>query len=202
MRRRGSLSIEAAMVLPLVTIVFGAVAQVMLTSQARVHVEHAAYAAARSALVHKCPPFNVTDLLKSPIAGASTFTCKDDPQKWEDAARWALVAAGSPSGFANGRGCPTIPAGEELLAGSGQLAGYDTAAKAAMCYAFEPANVRVEVAWDQSLFSNLTGTQAVPITATVTFRYPLSTPIRRFLDGTKRGDGTYYREETATVTLL
>ncbi|MEP0564959.1 MAG: hypothetical protein ABJC64_11190, partial [Paracoccaceae bacterium] len=48
--------------------------------------------------------------------------------------------------------------------------------------------------------------ERVPIRATVHFRYPLSTPFRRFLMNQgisgKRGDGTYWRESSATVVLI
>lgn len=190
------------MALPVVLATFGAVAQVMLTAQARVQVEQAAYAAARSALVHKCPPVDYLKALTSPIATVRSLDCTDQPQKWEDAARWALVAAGSPNSFAQGRGCPTITAGYELLQGSGQLDGYDAAAQAAMCYAYEPDNLQVTAAWDVNLIDALLGSTRAPIVVTVTFKYPLSTPFRRFIDSGKRGDGTYYREESVTVKLL
>ena len=201
-RRRGSVSLEAVLILPMMLVLFGAVSQVMILAQSRVHVEQAAYAAARSALVHMCPPFNVVAMLKSPIAAIASFNCQDNPQKWEDAARWALVAAGSPSSAAFGRGCPDIRAGQQLMAGSNQLDGYDAALAAAMCYAYEPGTVSVSVNWETSLLSQLSGQTVIPVTATVTFQYPLSTPFRRFVDDGQRGDGTYYKTATATVTLL
>ncbi len=197
MRRRGSITLEAALSLPLAMVIFGAVAQVLLTSQARVHVEQAAYAAARSALVHKCRPIDPFKAIEFPLAAVAATKCTDAPQKWEDAARWALVAAGSPNSFAQGRGCPTIEAGYQLMAGSGQLEGYDDAARAALCYAYEPGNLQVDANWGPVGFG-----ETAPIIVTVTFRYPLSTPFRRFIDTGKRGDGTYYREESVTVRLL
>ena len=47
-KRRGSAGIEALMALPVMLVLFGAVSQVLITSQSRVHLEQAAYAAARS----------------------------------------------------------------------------------------------------------------------------------------------------------
>ena len=202
-RRRGAISLEAALMLPVLLILFGAVAQTMLLAQSRLYVEQAAYAAARSALVHKCPSFNLLAALKSPVAALGDFSCTDQPQKWEDAARWALVAAAPTSAFATSRGsCPKIVAGEQLVMGSGKVNGLDEAVANSICYAFEPGNLEVEVAWDQSLIGIVTGKTAVPIKATVRFKYSLSTPFRRFLYDGKRSDGTYWRWGEATVTLL
>lgn len=202
-RRRGAISIEAALALPLLLILFGSVAQTMLLAQSRLYVEQAAYAAARSAMVYKCPDFDPIAAFKSPMAAFSSFTCKDQPQKWEDAARWALVAAAPTSAFASGRGsCPQIRAGEQLIMGTGKVNGLDAAVANSICYAFEPGNLEVEVAWDRSIIGIVTGKTAVPMTATVRFKYSLSTPFRRFLADGKRGDGTYWRWGEATVTLL
>jgi hypothetical protein len=75
-----------------------------------------------------------------------------------------------------------------------------------MCYVFAPGNVTVELEWQPRSGFAFSTPDRLPIRATVTFRYPLSTPFRRFLimDGTagQRGDGTYWREGSASVTLL
>jgi len=187
-RRRGAVGIEAVLAFPTLLILFGAVAQIMILGQARTYVEGAAYAAARSAMVYKCRPF---DLL-----------CTDQPQKWEDAARWALIGASSPSDFAKGRGaCPDIAAAREALAGTRKTGGFDAALANAICYAYEPGNVTVDVAWDQSGLNLLPGATAIPIRAKVRFKTPLSTPFRRFVSDGKRGDGTYWRWGEATVVL-
>ncbi len=202
-KRRASAALEAMLVLPVILVLFGAVSQVMITSQARLQVENAAYAAARSALVHKCPPFDLNALLKSPISKLRSATCTDKPQKWQDAARWALVSASSTTGYANGRGCPDIVAARQILDGSGKIKGYEGAASNAICYAFEPGNVIVEPpVWKTGFLSQLSGQTSVPIEVTVRFKYPLSTPFRRFIYEGKRGDGTYWRWGEATVTLL
>lgn len=202
-RRRGAISMEAVLALPVMLILFGAVAQTMLLAQSRLYVEQAAYAAARSALVHKCPPFNLLDALKSPVAALGSFQCQDEPQKWEDAARWALVAAAPTSAFAQGRGaCPQIRAGEQLVMGSGMVNGLDEAVSNSICYAYEPENLEVEVEWVQSGIAQLFGKTAVPMKATVRFKYSLSTPFRRFLSDGQRGDGTYWRWGEATVIIL
>ncbi len=201
-RRRGAIGIEAVLTFPVLLVLFGAVAQIMITAQARGYVEMAAYSAARSALVHKCPPFNLTQVFSSPFAAVAAFQCQDEPQKWEDAARWALIAASPTSDFAPSRGaCPQIPAAQRVITGTGKTGGYDTAVSNSICYAFEPENVQVTVEWVQSGLSLLSSANSTPIRAKVRFKYPLSTPFRRFLMDGKRGDGTYWRWGEATVVL-
>ena len=196
-------SIEALLVLPVLLVVFGAVAQTTLLTQSRLHVEEAAYAAARAALVHKCPPFNLVAMLKSPIAALRGGDCTDDPQRWEDAARWALVAAAPTSALAAGRGaCPDIRAGRELIMATGEVDGLDAAVANALCYAYEPGNVEVTVDWQQGFLALVTGAERLPIRATVRFRYSLSTPFRRFVADGQRADGTYWRWGEASVVLL
>ncbi len=210
-RRRGAVGIEGAMALPVFLVLFGAVSQVMITGQSRVHLEQAAYAAARSALVHKCPPFNIVARLRTGIGGLLPTECDKHKsrldriaqQKAEDAARWALIAAAPTTGMARGRGCPDAPlAGEQILTGSNRIQGRDQAARNALCYVYEPGNVTVTLQWEQSLMSQIRGDTDVPITAEVEFLYPLSTPFRRFIYDQKRGDGTYWKRGSATVTLL
>lgn len=198
-RRRGAVSLEAILAFPLLMFLFGAVSQVLLISQARSYVEMAAYATARSAMVHKCPPPEIVAQL-STFSGLSAFDCTDQPQKWEDAARWALVAASSTSRFAQARGCPDIRAGRELVMGTGHVNGHDEAVSNAICYAFEEGNVVVEADWDRSLLNVVSSRKSVPMRATVRYKYPLSTPFRIWI-GQDRGDNTYWIEGEATVEL-
>jgi len=203
-RREGAVSIEAMLALPALLAIFSALAQTMLMAQNRVYLEQAAYAAARSALVHKCPPFDYADLLQSPIPAINAALrprCQDRPRKWEDAARWALVSAAPSSAFAQGRGaCPTLPAAREIVTASALGDGLTEAFMNRVCYAFEPGNVAVEVAWRSDIRTAF-GVTTPPIEATVTYRYPLTTPFRRFLDDGRRADGSYWREGSATVVL-
>lgn len=183
-KRRGSMAIEAVLILPVMLVLFGALAQVMITSQGRLHVEQAAYAAARSALAHVCHP------LRS--------GCTPQSQKWEDAARWALLPASSTVG---GSSCPDLPAAQQILTADNRIAGRDTAAFNALCYAFTPGNVEVDVEWVYSSAATLTGLDNLPVKATVRFKLPLSTPFHRFV---REGEahGVSWRWGEATVTLL
>lgn len=198
------------MALPAMLVLLGAVAQVMITSQSRVHLEQAAYAAARAALAHQCPPHHVLVRLRTPGIPARPPECLTRRSELnaiaqaraEDAARWALIAAAPTTGAAAARGCDQVAAAEELLTGGDHIQGRDQAAINAICYVFEPGNVTVDIAWAQSTGSLLSGSTELPIEATVTFRFPLSTPFRRFVSEGERGDGTHWRSGTATVTLL
>ncbi len=183
-KRRAAISLEAVMVLPVFLVLFGAVAQIMITAQGRMFVEQAAYAAARSALVHMCRP-------------TEPF-CTQDAQKWEDAARWALVPASATQG---GSSCPTITAGQQILSTDNRIAGRDQAAHNALCYAFNPTNIEVTVAWDYVSRAALTDPDNLPVKATVRFKLPLNTPFRKFVEDGKT-NGVYWRWGEATVVLL
>lgn len=208
-RRRGSVGLEAAMALPVVMVLFGAVSQVLITSQSRVHLEQAAYAAARSALAYKCPPRTLSiNSARTECFMPSQRSSLDAlaQRKAEDAARWALIAAAPTTGAALARGCTVPEAGFEAMTSGNRIAGRDGALRNALCYVQEPANVRVELEWLTTGGLPISLTERVPIRATVHFRFPLSTPFRRFINadgnGGTRGDGTYWRQGTATVVLL
>jgi Flp pilus assembly protein TadG len=206
-RRRGSVSLEAVLAFPVMMVVFGAIAQIMLLAQARLYVEQAAYAAARSALVHKCRPVDPRFAIKYPLSAAIMATCQDKPQMWENAASWALVGA-APS---SNRGCSTAPqAAIEVFNATGPVRSHlTTALTNRLCYAFNNANVTVTVEWldfvDWPLAPNtpvrLLNNDAAPIKATVEFKYPLTTPFRLFISDGKDGDHHYYMG-SATVVLL
>ena len=202
-RRKGAISIEAMLAVPALLVIFSGLAQTMIMAQNRIYLEQAAYAAARSALVHKCPPFNFAAAVQSPIGGLQSLlsSCTDQPQMWEDAARWSLISAAPASAFAEGRGsCPNLPAAEQIYDQGAPSSNLRDAFMNRVCYAYEPGNVTVEVDWQTDIFTTF-GVTTPPIEATVTYRYPLNTPFRRFLDDGQRGDGTYWREGTATVVL-
>lgn len=198
------------MALPIMLVLFGAVAQVLITAQSRVHLEQAAYAAARAALVHKCPPFDLLERLATSPAGLLPGECDTRRaeldrialQKATDAARWALVAAAPTSGSAAGRGCDTVPAAEDILIGGDRILGRSQAAINALCYVFEPGNVTVDIEWVRPAGFGFATSNEHPIRATVEFRFPLSTPFRRFVYDGKRGDGTYWKSGSASVLLL
>lgn len=204
-RRRGAVGLEAVLLVPPMLILFGAVSQTMILAQSRMYVEQAAYAVARSALVHKCPPENIVDKLQTDAPGLLGASCTEtatDRRKWQDAGRWALVPAASPAPvMSQNSGCPQITAGREIVIGAQKLNGLDAAVAAKICYAYAPANTRISTAWVSRPSDSEERNIRWTMSATVEFRYPLSTPFRRFL-GTKASDGNYYRWGKATVELM
>ncbi len=203
-RRRGAIGLEAILIFPAMLVLFGAVTQVMILAQTRTYVEMAAYAAARSAMVHRCPEPSVMEALNTPFAAFVKYNCVDTAEKQrkiEDAARWSLVAASPTSAAAKGRGCPNVSAGVQMARASGKLGGFDAALSNAICYAYQSPNVTVEADWDMSLITQIKGGDAIPMRAKVSYRAQLSTPFRRFIFTGKRGDGTYWRLIEAEVVL-
>lgn len=201
-RRRGSVAIEAAVLFPMLILLFGGFGQYMAFAKARNHAEFAAYAAARSALVHMCEPLSLTDIWASPVSGLASLTCDEEPSRWEDAARWALIPAAPASAQARARGgCAHVPAAVEALRGADLEPSLEGAFANRLCYVFEPGNVEVDVRWRQDLMV-LAGAEAYPIVeATVRFRYQIHAPIAQWFSEARRGDGTTWRMGEATVVL-
>lgn len=201
--RSGSVSLEFALLLPVVIFIFGILAQYLSLSQSRIYVHQAAYAAARSALVHKCLPTEYISALSNPFSALAGATCQDNPQKWQDAARWHLVGAAPTSEFAQARKqCSSLDAAQSLMAATPMPAHLHDAFDARLCYAFEPENVEVTVSWEGSVTGVVQRNTRPSIRATVRFRYPLTTPIGMFLSDGTRGDGTRWKWGEATVVLL
>ena len=207
-RRRGSIGLEAVLALPAVLLIAGVVAQTMLLAQTRVYVEHAAYAAARSALVHLCNDPGIMDFLTSPYGAVQDYRCDDSQEPWNNAAKWALVKAAPSSHFATQRGgCEDMPAGVELVTGTPMDGQLGTALRNRICYAFQGDNVEVSVEWADddgwvSQFGAILSPEARPIRATVRFKAALTTPIQRLLSQGVHSDGTPWRLIEATVVLL
>lgn len=207
-RRRGSIGLEAVLALPAVLLMGGIVAQTMLLAQTRTYVENAAFAAARSALVHLCRDPGIMDFITSPYGAVQDYRCDDDDEPWIDAARWSLVTAAPSSGFAAARGtCPQLTSGMQLLNGAPMDSALTEAARNRICYVFQGDNVEVEVDWaDDSdwvgRFGNVVNPEARPIRATVRFKAALTTPIQRLLSDDVHSDGTPWRMIEATVVIL
>ena len=161
---RGAVAIEAVLILPIMLMVAAVVAELFIASQRRVAVEAAAFAAARAALVHKCPPFQV----------------------------------GSPFETA------TSAAAQEALRAAGLRGDLTQAARNRICYAYEPGNVQVDVDWhfgamDVAYTAGFAKTLAIK--ATVTYRYPTASPVRKLISDGRRSDGTHWYEKSATVVI-
>jgi hypothetical protein len=178
-------------------------------AQAVVATEHAAYAAARSALVHSCRPIPALGGETSVIGAVKSFwgsggcaepRTTDGSTPWDVAARMALIPI-SPS--REGAGACAYPDAAIDMAERGPVgASLADALHHKACYAFAPANVRVELEF-LSAFGPISGVKTMPpIRATVTYRMPVYGPVRGlFADGT-RGDASHYRVVRARVDLL
>ena len=201
---RGAVAIEAVLILPIMLMVAAVVAELFIASQRRVAVEAAAYAAARSALVHKCPPFQIGGPFDT-VTSLASGSCSDNPRKWTDAARWALISSAPGSRHAVSRGqCQTIAAAQEALRAAGLRGDLTQAARNRICYAYEPGNVKVDVDWhfgvmDAAYTAGFAKTLAIK--ATVTYRYPTASPVRKLISDGRRADGTRWYEKSATVVI-
>mgnify|MGYP000014701824 CR=1 FL=1 len=200
----GASSLEFTLLaVPLILLTF-VIVQFMMLAHAMVVIKGAAHAAARSALVNKCRPPSVAGVAGNPLgaaAGALVSSCSDQAEKWETAARLALVPISA--SYDRGGNCDYPEALVELLQEDAVRTSLAETLEHKACYAFEPENVTVQVEWESQIFGlHLTDTPP-PVTATVTFRVPLLAPMRKVFGGSAGTvGGTYYWQGEATVTLL
>lgn len=193
LRRKGSVAMEAVLLLPLLLLLAGIFGQYMDLSKSRVFAEHAAYAAARSALAHKCPPPASGSLL---TGRAPEVPCRETPERWIDAARWSLASASPSSDYAAARGlCPDLSSAEFAALAAGLPERLRKAYRNRLCYAFEPGNVEVEVEWRDAVG------EPWPVEALVRFKTPLVAPIGLFLADGRRADGTRWAWSEARVVV-
>jgi hypothetical protein len=195
--RRGSIAVEAALLLPVVVMVFGVLAQVMIFSKHRTLAEQAAFAAGRSALTQICPE---QILLLTP---ESLFrnACVPNPHAWENAARWALVPAAPASGRGGyGDSCPESGLSTDIFAAAGLSQGLNTAFRNKVCYTFAAGNLLVEI-------DELSGPRdpSLPdyaaVRATVRFKFPISSPIGLFMSDGRHPDGSPWKWGQATMVV-
>lgn len=194
--RRGSVAIDATLLLPVVILLFGAVGQAMTFAKHRNLAEQAAYAAARSALSEFCPtPTSVLGVLNP------TNNCTPNAQAWENAARWALVPAGTASGRGGfGDQCAAARHGGQLFLAGGMASGLSTALRNKICYVFAPGNSEITI-------TRLTALPVpsrpnyIAVRATVRFKFPISAPIGLFLSDGQHADGTPWAWGEATMVL-
>ncbi|MGR3615311.1 MAG: TadE/TadG family type IV pilus assembly protein [Paracoccaceae bacterium] len=206
---RGGATFEfVLMSLPLIVIGF-VVVQFMLLAHASIVIKSAAHAAARSALVNKCIDTSLVEGFNNPVAVVGAFMngCDDAPEKWEDAARMALIpisASNEKSEARQNDGCQYPDALVSYLQQDGVRSSLQDALHHKACYAFEDANSQIEVEWVGQLGDF--GIQLVegppPMRATVSFRVPLLAPTRKIFNSGERGDNSSYWTGEATVELL
>jgi len=207
---RGASSVEFALLSVPAIIVIIAVVQTVLLARATIVLEHAAYAAARSALVHRCRPISPMTGDENLFSSASeiwgAFNCDETEADARilGAAQLAVIPISTSNGNSRRRqsSCRHPDAAVAFIIGAGVREGLRDAIDEQACYAFEPGNVQVEVDWN-TLPSGLSVVSALPtLSATVTYRMPVLIPVRGIFSDGRREDGTHYRVIEATVNLL
>ena len=217
-------AIEFTLVAPVFLIFFSIVIQIGLFATDSLTVHYAAYAAARSARVHACPSKGEVvgdvlagDSIAEGFAGSAREwmlfkTCTGSPgqsgQRWEYAARMALIAAAPSSErvrFCQSN-CKVPTSVLQRIAGVAGGSAFNDVILRKAEYAFDARNVEVEL--ESSLAAQLvkisgaSTLQALPATATVRYRHLIVLPMAIFFRDEKDSDGASYRWATATVTVL
>lgn len=195
--------------IPAIIIVL-ALVQMAQLARASVILEQAAYAAARSALVHRCRPISPMagpeNLLQAAAAVWGAANCDETESNAQAlrAARLAVIPLASSNGKARARqgGCGFPEALVDFMVGAGVREGLREAVAEMACYAFEAENVTVTVDWVTAVPGVSLLSALPPIEATVTFRMPVFVPVRGIFSDGRRGDGTHYRTLTATARVL
>ncbi len=205
-------AIEFAMLAIPMTLITSCVIQFALLAQTTIVLEQAAFAAARSALVHKCRPLSLKSASEGLFGAAKAVwggaSCNDSAgaAQWENAARIALLpvsASNDKSKSRQGGSCGHPDALVKLMLNSAVRSNLEEAVTNKACYAFEDENVRVDVSW-RTVVSGVTFGDGVPaMRAEVTFRAPVLSITRMiFSSGSRGGDKSFYREITAEATVL
>lgn len=201
--RSASVATQFLMSLPVLVLLGALGVQFLDAARSSLVLHHAAFAAARSALVNKCPPTSI-GILTGGIAGVvDRLTCSDNPEAWTNAAR-VIATAMAPSSDAGYRNHDCrFPEALAQLALQGPV---DRDLRSALvnkaCYAQDSANLAVTVSWQADLVTALTPGSLPPIKALVEFRFPMVAPLGGLLSDGRHADGGYWRRGRAEVTLL
>lgn len=164
-------------------------------------VHYAAYSAARSARVHKCPPLQLAD---ASARSLMELFCSDQGDRWDTAARLALIpAAPAQPNLVCGSGCQIPEPVLTAVTRAADRSDKDAAFRRKAMYAFDRDNVEVAIGRPAGLASVGLGSDLPAITATVRFRHYVLLPVGRLLgDGIRPQDGYFYKWGEAEVTLL
>ena len=199
-------SVEFALISPAIILISFCLIQFMLLAQAKIVIKSAAYAAARSALVHYCQPIGIQSL-STDLVGTLTQSlwnnCSDNTEMPETAAKLALIPISSSNDKSRNRYSCNVPTAlTEIMTHEYTRAGLTESLENKACYAFEPSNSTVTIEWQEQLgVINLTKGPP-PITAWVSFKVPVLAPVRMIFGKGSRGDGTRYLELSSKVSLL
>jgi hypothetical protein len=168
-------------------------------------LHYATYAAARSARVHLCP--HLPDGPVSAYLQVEEVLCTNDRYRHvERSARFALVAASPPWNVPCLGACQVPQTAISEIARNTDTAGQRNAMLSQARWAYDGQNVHVAYVKD-TLFALTSGNNPyapgfrLPVTVRLTYRHYIITLVGPLL-GVRRGDGYYFRETSAEVTLL
>lgn len=206
---RGAASaLDFVFVLPIGMLFISLIVQFLNLAQQSIVLHHAAFKAARSALVNKCSPPSIQRLGFEEVF--TSFACDfgEGEALIERAAQIGAIPAAPASSYVRHRfDCASdrvqtltdsmIP----MAVGYGAPPTLARAMENRICYVVEPGNLNVSSSW---LVTGYLTEGLPPVEVTLTYRHPLTAPIGNWLlatDGGRRNDGTRWREGTASVIL-
>lgn len=186
--------------LPILLFLTGMAIQLFLFAQASLVLHQAAFAAARSGLVHKCPPADIPFSMRDLVGLVIDMNCRESPSTWETAARTVLIAASPP---ANPSGACNPP---KALLEIADRALPDSDAKLHLqnraCYAFNAGNSVIDMSWSGSAVERAISGGLPTIKAVVSFKVPITAPIGLFLSDGEDENGRRWRWGRAEIELL
>lgn len=209
--RGGVSSLEFTLMAPVLIIVVFVIVQFVLLAQQMLVMRQAAYSAARSALVYQCQPVGLESWWDNPLgtAGSMLFqNCTDTAakrKKIENAMRMALITISPSSDKSEERQgtCKYPQAAMQLLLNNPVRGALQKTLHNRACYAFEPDNALLNVAWVTPLSSGVQLKRGPPpVKVVVRFKLPVLAPSAAIFANGKRKDGSYYRAGQVEVTLL
>lgn len=206
--RGAAAAMDFVFILPIGIFFISMIIQVLMLAHQSIVIHHAAFKAARSALVVKCSPPSVQRLGLEEII--DNLTC-DQSERDVIIRRAALIAAlpaASSSNTVRDRVTCNAQNVRDLTQGIVAMSlGYGApqflqqALENRVCYVLEPGNLRVTSKW---LETGYVTEGLPPVEVTLIYRHPLTAPIGSWLlasKGGRRGDGSRWREGIATVVL-
>jgi hypothetical protein len=202
--RGAAVILDLALVAPIFVTIMVAFLQWAILLNDTIVVHYAAFAAARSARVYLCPtiPFSANQGIAQAFGLAP---CSGGPNNPENAARFALIPASPFNDQYRCEGsCQAPEDAMKALAHGMQIDNQTGAWLQQARYAFDPANVKVDVSIQLLAYLARVGSNVreMPVTAIVQFRHVLMFPMDKVFGDGYRSDGVGYRTIVAQMTLI
>lgn len=197
--RRGSLALEAVLLLPIAVFILGVTAQVMVFAKQRAMAEQAAHAAARSALAQTCSLEPVLDF-NALFAGTGS-DCDFDRSMLRAAAAWALLNAAPAAGRGGfGNSCKAARDVVDILRAADLPPDLEDATRNKACYVYAAGNLDVEIV-RRPLAQPMERSDRAVLEAVVRFKFPINSPIGLFMHDGLHPDGTPWRWGEARMVI-